>query len=145
MSPGRTRSDIAAPVAPARLLHLAAPTHQIVHFLPEFGQIICLRAHGVIQYGLSGEMGMAEPLDDLVAHLEGTLGLGGPVAARVIDEVLAYFHETVDQFVLRRHAELQAESQRNDDIFDQIRAELAHRRFAAPALTERQLRRLIYG
>lgn len=88
---------------------------------------------------------MTESFDDLVAHLEGTLGLGRSAAARVIDEVLAYFHETVDQFVLRRHGELQAESQKNEEIFEQIIAELGNRRFAAPPLSPRQLRRLIYG
>ncbi len=88
---------------------------------------------------------MNESFDDLVAHLEGTLGLGRPAAARVIDEVLAYFQETVDQFVLRRHGELRAESQKNDEIFEQIRTELENRRFTAPPLTPRQLRRLIYG
>src|SRR5262250_692870 len=79
--------------------------------------------------------------EDLVAHLERTLGLGRPAAARVIEEVLAYFHETVDEFVVRRHGELRAESQKNDEIFDQVGAEMARRRFAAPPLTARQIRR----
>jgi len=90
-------------------------------------------------------METAGNFDDLVAHLERTLGVGRPAAARVIEEVLAYFDETVEVFVVRRHGELQGESQRNDEIFDQIGAELAQRRFAAPVLTPRQLRRLIYG
>jgi hypothetical protein len=83
--------------------------------------------------------------EDLIAHLERTLGMGAPAASRVIDEVLAYFQETVDQFVTRRHGELQAESRRNEEIFEQITAELGQRRFTAPELSQRQIRRLIYG
>ena len=83
--------------------------------------------------------------DDLVAHLERTLGLPRAAAARMIDEVQAYFQETVEQFAVRRHGELQGESQKNEEIFAQIAAELGQRRFAAPLLTQRQIRRMIYG
>lgn len=83
--------------------------------------------------------------DELIAHLGRTLGLERVAAVRVLDEVLAYFQETVDDFVIRRHGELQAERERNDAIFEQIGGELGRRRFAAPALTPRQLRRLVYG
>lgn len=84
-------------------------------------------------------------LEDLIAHLERTLGLERAVAERVIDEVLAYFHDTVEAFVVRRHGELQGERERNEAIFEQIAAEMGRRRFAPPALTQRQLRRLVYG
>jgi len=90
-------------------------------------------------------METASTYEDLVGHLERTLGVGRPAAIRVIDEVLAYFQETADEFIRRRHGELQAESQRNDQIFDQIVAELGQRRFTAPALSKRQIRRLVYG
>jgi hypothetical protein len=84
-------------------------------------------------------------LADLIGHLERTLGLEAAAAARVIGEVVAYFHETLEQFVIRRHGELQGEDRRNEDIFDQIAVEVAERRFAAAPLTRRQIRRLIYG
>ena len=83
--------------------------------------------------------------DDLIAHLERTLGLEPAAARRVVDEVVAYFEETVDGYVLRRHGELQAEDQRNDEIFERIIGEVEQRRFSAGALTPRQIRRLIYG
>jgi hypothetical protein len=113
-------------------------------YLPEIGQIICLHRGAMLGWQLF-VMETGANFDDLVRHLERTLGLERAAAARVIDEVLAYFQETVDEFVVRRHGELQAESQRNQDIFGQITAELGQRRFAAPALTQRQIRRLIYG
>lgn len=84
-------------------------------------------------------------LGDLLDHLERTTGLAGTVAARVVDEVLTYFSESIEDFVVRRHGELRAERLRNEEIFGRIRAELGARRFAAPAMTARQIRRLIYG
>ena len=41
--------------------------------------------------------------------------------------------------------ELKTYGARNDEIFARIAAELADRVVAAPELTERQLRRLVYG
>ncbi len=85
------------------------------------------------------------PYADLVQHLTRTTGLPPGVAARVLADVLAYFDEDVADFVRRRHRELQRRSHTNDRIFELIAAELAQRRFAAPELTARQLRRLVYG
>lgn len=90
-------------------------------------------------------MGSAEVFGELAEHLERTIGLRRSEALRVIEEVVHYFSETVDQFVMRRHAELRAEGLRNEAIYDRIREEARERRFAAPALTRRQVRRMIYG
>jgi hypothetical protein len=64
---------------------------------------------------------------------------------RVIADVATYFSETVEEFVGRRHAELQGRQYRNDEIWPLIMAELGQRRFPAPALSERQLRRIVYS
>jgi len=82
---------------------------------------------------------------ELLEHLERTTRLTRAEAERVIAEVLAYFSEPLEGFVARRHAELQSEELKNPDIFSRIAAELHERRFAAPALTERQIRRMVYG
>ena len=66
-------------------------------------------------------------------------------AARVVAEVLSYFGEPVQDFVRRRHGELQRRGLRNEQIFELLTAELAVRRFRPPQLTPRQLRRMIYG
>lgn len=84
-------------------------------------------------------------IEDLIAHLERTTRLERGEAERVVGEMLAYFSESPEQFVTRRHGELQAESQKNDAIFRQIATEMSQRRFTCPNLTARQLRRLIYG
>lgn len=85
------------------------------------------------------------PHEELIAHLTRTTPLGPGEAARVVADVLSYFGESVTEYVRRRHAELRARGLRNDEIFARIAAELPHRRVAAPALSQRQLRRIVYG
>jgi hypothetical protein len=82
---------------------------------------------------------------DLVRHVAASTGLPEGTATRVIADVAAYFGETVEEFVRRRHGELQRRQRKNDEIWPQIAAELAVRRFAAADMTERQLRRIVYG
>lgn len=82
---------------------------------------------------------------ELVGHVAASTGLTPEVAARVIADVLAYFHETTEQFVRRRHAELLRRGRGNAAIWPLITAELAQRRVAAAGLSERQLRRIVYG
>ena len=81
----------------------------------------------------------------MVAHLTRTSGLGPGEAARVVADVLTYFSETVEEFVRRRHAELRAAGLTNSEIFPRIAEELPMRRVAAPQLSTRQLRRIVYG
>ena len=82
---------------------------------------------------------------DLVGHVSRSTGLPPGVAARVVADVVAYFAETPPDFVRRRHGELKRRGLTNDQIFRALTDELVHRRFAAPELSERQLRRLVYG
>ena len=84
-------------------------------------------------------------VDELVEHLVTTTAMPPGVAARVVAEVTHYFSETVETFVRRRHRELQATGMTNPAIFARLADELGSRRFMAPELTERQLRRTIYG
>ncbi len=82
---------------------------------------------------------------DLASYLVASTGLPQATAARVIADVTTYFSETIEQFVRRRHGELQRRQRKNEEIWPLIEAELAERRFAAPGLSERQLRRIVYG
>nr|WP_246256029.1 hypothetical protein [Isoptericola halotolerans] len=66
-------------------------------------------------------------------------------AARVVDDVLAWYSEPVEAYVRRRHAALQTAGHRNEEIYGRIVAELRDRVVAAPDLTERQVRRIVYG
>ena len=84
-------------------------------------------------------------LGELVAYLVRSSRLSPAEASRVVNEVSAYFDETIDDFIRRRHLALQAQGQSNSEIFAQIASELGQRRFRSPAYTERQIRRVIYG
>jgi hypothetical protein len=89
---------------------------------------------------------MPDPFpQDLASYLVASTGLPQTTAARVIADVTTYFSETIEQFVRRRHGELQRRQRRNEEIWPLIEAELTQRRFAAPGLSERQLRRIVYG
>ncbi len=81
----------------------------------------------------------------LVRHVVATTGLAPAEVTRVIEDVLAFHHETVEDYVRRRHSELKLRGGKNADIFTLLRGELADRLLAAPDLSERQLRRMIYG
>ncbi|HET6954848.1 MAG TPA: hypothetical protein VFI47_31090 [Acidimicrobiales bacterium] len=83
--------------------------------------------------------------DDLVDHLVRTTQLPSGVVRRVVDDVVAYFAETTEAVVRRRHRELQARGFGNAEIFQRIATELAERPVAAPTLSLRQLRRIVYG
>ncbi|MFI1676985.1 MULTISPECIES: hypothetical protein [Streptomyces] len=83
--------------------------------------------------------------DDLVDHLTRSTPLQRGEALRVVQDVLAYFDETTEQFVRRRHRELQGQGLLNAAIFQQISADLEYRAVAPPELTLRQLRRIVYG
>ena len=82
---------------------------------------------------------------DLVRYLAASTGLPQPTTIRVVADINAYYNVTVEEYVRRRHAELRRKNRKNDEIWPQIAAELDNRRFTAPDLTERQLRRIVYG
>ena len=81
----------------------------------------------------------------LLQHVVDTTDLEPAEASRLIEDVLAFHDETVEEWVRRRHGEMKTYGARNDAIFAQLREELADVVVAAPALTERQLRRIVYG
>jgi hypothetical protein len=82
---------------------------------------------------------------DLLDHLVRTSSLSHREAQQVVVEVLAYFNEPLEVFVRRRHSELQQKGLANPAIFAEIAGELTWWRLAAPAVSERQIRRMIYG
>jgi hypothetical protein len=101
--------------------------------------------HSAFSGGSLRRVEVADGFSALVEHLERTTRLNRAEAERVVAEVLEYFSEPLEIFVARRHAELQGEELKNAEIFARILAEARQRRFAAPALSERQVRRIVYG
>jgi hypothetical protein len=82
---------------------------------------------------------------ELVDRVAGSTGLTPAEAARVVEDVLAWYREPVEEYVRRRHAYHRLYGKRNPEIFELIADELADRLVAAPPLSQRQLRRIIYG
>jgi hypothetical protein len=82
---------------------------------------------------------------DLVRHVARSTGLDEATALRVVADVTAYFSETVEEYVVRRHENLKTRNRKNDDIWPLIADELTARRFKAAPLSGRQLRRMVYG
>lgn len=81
----------------------------------------------------------------LVSHVVATTSLTPGEAARVIEDVIAFHAQTVEDYVQQRHASLKTYGAKNPEIFAAIAQELRERVVAAPDLSERQLRRIIYG
>ena len=84
-------------------------------------------------------------LGELIAYLVRTSRLSPAEASRLVNEVLAFMNDTPKDFLRRRHLHLQSQGHSNSAIFQQLASELDRRRFRAPAYTERQIRRVIYG
>jgi hypothetical protein len=115
-----------------------AESPRIPRLLPGIGQEVAFRER--LPHS------SAVPIDpELTERIAASTGLSPAEATRVIEDVLAYHAEPVEEFVRRRHAHLKTYGAKNAEIFARIAAELADRVVAAPALTERQLRRLVYG
>jgi hypothetical protein len=91
--------------------------------------------------GLRNQQGPPE----LVRHVARSTGLDEATASRVVADVMAYFAQTVEEYVTGRHADLKNRNRKNDEIWPIIAAELETRRFKAVELSERQLRRIVYG
>ena len=88
---------------------------------------------------------MNTDLDELVDYLSENSSLTSAESRRVVAEVVAFFAETAETFVRRRHLELKQSGYKNAAIYTLIQEELTDRRFSAPALSTRQIRRVIYG
>ena len=82
---------------------------------------------------------------ELISLVSASTGLTPGEAERVVADIVGWYRESVEEYVRRRHAYLQTYGKRNSEIFALIAAELDDRLVAAPELSERQLRRIVYG
>jgi exonuclease VII large subunit len=82
---------------------------------------------------------------EIVDRVASSTGLTPAEAARVVDDVVAWYREPVEHYIRRRHAHHRLFGKRNPEIFALIADELSGRLVAAPSLSQRQLRRIIYG
>jgi hypothetical protein len=63
----------------------------------------------------------------------------------LLEDLWAFTEETTEDFVRRRHGELQREGLRNETIYLRLAEETALGRFRCPPLSLRQVRRIVYG
>jgi hypothetical protein len=110
--------------------------------LPDIGQDSCGKRQSAAK--LRVIMNNESSPQDLVRHIAASTGLPEATAGRVVADITAYFAETVEDFVCRRHDELKRKQRKNDEIWPLIAAELKTRRFSAEELSWRQLRRIAY-
>lgn len=82
---------------------------------------------------------------NLKRHLLDNYSIGEHELEMLVDDISEYWNRSVQDFVVQRHGELQRSGYSNADIFSRIEKELPQRRFAAPPLSIRQIRRIIYG
>src|SRR5438552_674925 len=73
-------------------------------------------------------------VSDVRQRLQSVLGLSAAQASRAVDEVLDSLALEVDEYIARRHGELQAGGENNSEIFGRIADELQALRFKAPKL-----------
>jgi hypothetical protein len=83
--------------------------------------------------------------DELVQRVADSLGIEDGEARRIVGEVIAYYREPAETYVRRRHATCKRQGMQNAQIFPLLIQELEARVVAPPALSERQVRRIIYG
>jgi hypothetical protein len=138
------------PVDRRQLSTQARKWAKLTNLCPKSGKNIDLMSlfdhHGSVMLPTTLERGTdGTPLDDLLDQLTRTTTLSRAEAQRVVEEILVFFSEPVDRFVKRRHTELQKAGYANPVIFERIQGELSSRRVAAPPVTVRQVRRIIYG
>lgn len=90
-------------------------------------------------------MSVPPPPRELIDHLCSAGAIDRRTAERLVAEVLAFYDETVDAFIRRRHHDMQLAGYANAAIYRALIAEIPSRRFAAEPRSERQIRRAIYG
>lgn len=88
---------------------------------------------------------MDDELATLVEHLGRTSTLPPGQLRRLAQDVLAFYSETVSEYVMRRHGELMRAGLKNEAIFARLADEVTTRSFAAAPLSTRQIRRMVYG
>lgn len=83
--------------------------------------------------------------EPLISHLQALTGLEADLLAKILAEVRAWHSRDLTTWVRDRHSELQRQGLGNRDIFPRLRAEAQNVLVRPAPLTERQIRRMVYG
>ena len=83
--------------------------------------------------------------EDLLQHLRLVTGLDAVLLEKIVGEIEAWFDEDLPAWVRRRHRELHRAGLRNREIYPRLEDEARGIRVRPGPLSERQIRRIIYG
>jgi hypothetical protein len=86
-----------------------------------------------------------QPISHLQQHLFNTFNLKTEDIPRLLGDIFGFFNLTLEDFVQSRHLDLKAIGLKNEEIYLTLQKEVEERRFKAPLLSLRQIRRMIYG
>jgi hypothetical protein len=82
---------------------------------------------------------------DWIREIARQYSLTEDLVLRLKEEFLAATDLTVQEYVTHRHLELQVARWSNAKIYSALQNEVAEGRFRYPGVTQRQIRRWIYG
>lgn len=83
--------------------------------------------------------------NDFINHILETYSIDLPQLERLMDEFQSFYDADFKEFIQQRHCELKNQGMLNEEIYPKLLDELKERRFKAPELSLRQIRRIIYG
>lgn len=83
--------------------------------------------------------------EELLQHLRLVTGLDQVVLEKIVGEIGAWFDEDLAAWVRRRHRELHRQGLRNREIYPRLKEDARGIRVRPGPLSERQIRRIVYG
>jgi len=82
---------------------------------------------------------------DLLRQLRAMTGLEDALLEKILREIQAWYARDLHDWIRDRHRDLQRQGMRNQEIFSRLREEMDQILVRPPRLSERQIRRVIYG
>ena len=83
--------------------------------------------------------------EDLLLHLRAVTGMSESLLSKILEETRAWYAKDLRTWIRDRHRELQRQGLRNREIYPKLQAEMRGILVQPAPLTERQIRRMIYG
>lgn len=80
-----------------------------------------------------------------IAYLCDNYGLEAEKLERLLEDIWAFTAISPKAHALKRHGDLKAQGERNEAIYARVLTELEDGRFQTDELSQRQVRRMIYG
>jgi len=78
-------------------------------------------------------------------HLRRAYALDSSLSEQLWQDLLVFFQDDPQEYIRSRHLELQDQGFRNEEIYRQLAKDVQHHLFRGPKLSQRQIRRAIYG